>query len=110
MTQAVTDAEWQQVVLEADKPVLVDFWAAWCGPCRMVGPIVDEIGRENAEHLTVLKLDVDANPKVTQKYRVMSIPSLIVFKGGDEAKRIVGARGKAQLLDDLRDYLPAPTG
>ena len=76
----------------------------------MVGPIVDEIGQENAEHLTVLKLDVDANPMVTRQYRVMSIPSLIVFKGGDEVKRIVGARGKAQLLDDLRDYLPVSAG
>ena len=105
MTQIVTDADWQSVVLESDKPVLVDFWAAWCGPCRMVGPIVDEIGVEQADHLKVLKLNVDENPQVTRQYRVMSIPTLMVFSGGDERKRIVGARGKTQLLKEISEFI-----
>lgn len=97
----VTDATWDDEVLAAPLPVLVDFWAEWCGPCRMVSPIVDEIAGERAEQLKVLKLNVDDNPGVARRYQVMSIPTLMLFKDGAEAKRIVGARGKQQLLGEV---------
>ncbi len=100
----VTDDAWTTEVLEADKPVLVDFWAEWCGPCRMVGPIVDEIASEHGDSLKVLKLNVDENPNTAREYGVMSIPTLLVFKDGQADKRIVGAKGKAALLADLEDY------
>jgi thioredoxin 1 len=101
----VTDAEFQTEVLQADKPVLVDFWAEWCGPCRMVGPIVDEIAEEHGDQLKVVKLNVDENPATARDYGIMSIPTLLVFKGGEPDKRIVGAKGKAALLGDLADYV-----
>jgi len=101
----VTDGEWTTEVLEADRPVLVDFWAEWCGPCRMVSPIVDEIAEEHSANLKVLKLNVDENPGTAREYGVMSIPTLMVFKGGMPDKRIVGAKGKAALLADLADYV-----
>ncbi len=101
---AVTDDQWTSEVLEADKPVLVDFWAEWCGPCRMVGPIVDEIASEHDE-IKVLKLNVDENPVTARQYGIMSIPTMLVFKGGEPVQRIVGAKGKAQLLDDLKDFV-----
>ena len=100
----VTDAQWQDEVLGADKPVLVDFWAEWCGPCRMVGPIVDEIASEQ-EGIKVLKLNVDENPNAARQYGVMSIPTLLVFKDGEPAKRIVGAKPKAALMNDLSDFV-----
>jgi thioredoxin 1 len=101
----VTDAEWTNEVLESDKPVLVDFWAEWCGPCRMVGPIVDEIADENGDKIKVLKLNVDENPNTAREYGVMSIPTLLVFNGGQPEKRIVGAKAKSALLGDLADYV-----
>lgn len=101
----VTDDQFTAEVLEADKPVLVDFWAEWCGPCRMVSPIVDEIATEHADELKVMKLNVDENPNTARQYGVMSIPTLLVFKGGEPDKRIVGAKGKAALLADLSDYV-----
>jgi thioredoxin 1 len=101
----VTDAEWTNEVLESDKPVLVDFWAEWCGPCRMVGPIVDEIADENGDKIKVLKLNVDENPNTAREYGVMSIPTLLVFKGGQPEKRIVGAKAKSALMGDLADYV-----
>ena len=100
----VTDAEWQDEVLSADQPVLVDFWAEWCGPCRMVGPIVDQIADEQ-EGLKVPKLNVDENPNAARQYGVMSIPTLLVFKGGQPAKRIVGAKPKAALMSDLAEFV-----
>ncbi len=104
-TPAVTDATWQQEVLESDKPVLIDFWAEWCGPCRMVGPIIDEIAQEQSEHLKVLKLNVDENPDTARQYRVMSIPTMLVVSDGVEKKRLVGAKNKGALLSDLSEFL-----
>jgi thioredoxin 1 len=101
----VTDGDFQTLVLEADAPVLVDFWAEWCVPCHMVSPVVEEIGVEKAEVLRVAKLNIDDNPEVTRKYGVMSIPSLILFVGGEEVARVVGARGKDALLKELDPHL-----
>jgi thioredoxin 1 len=104
-TVTVTDASFADDVLNSDKPVLVDFWATWCGPCRMVAPVLEEIAGEHADKITVAKLDVDANPTVARDYQVLSIPTLILFKGGEAVKQIVGAKPKAALLNDLSDYL-----
>lgn len=101
----VTDDKWTSEVLEADTPVLVDFWAEWCGPCRMVGPIVDEIADEQDGKLKVLKLNVDENPNTAREYGVMSIPTLLVFKDGEQAKRIVGAKAKSALMGDLAEFV-----
>ena len=83
----------------------MDFWAEWCGPCRMVSPVVEEIATEKSGALKVLKLNVDDNPETARRYKVMSIPTLMVFQGGDEKKRLVGARGKSQLLQEVEEFL-----
>jgi thioredoxin 1 len=101
----VTDAQWADEVLQSDTPVLVDFWAEWCGPCRTVGPIVDEIADENGDRIKVLKLNVDENPNTAREYGVMSIPTLLVFKDGQPEKRIVGAKPKSALMNDLAGFV-----
>ena len=101
----VTTSSFSDDVLKSDKAVLVDFWATWCGPCKMVAPVLDEIAGENADKLTVAKLDIDANPEVARDYQVMSVPTMILFSGGQPVKQIVGAKPKAALLDDLADHI-----
>ncbi len=97
MAEAVTSATWEQEVLKAPGLVLVDFWAVWCGPCRMVAPIVEEISKEYEGKIKVLKLNTDENPDVAGKYRIMGIPTLMFFKGGQTVDQVVGAVPKAQL-------------
>ncbi len=106
-TRNVETADWEARVLGSEKPVLVDLWAAWCAPCRVVGPIVDEISAERAESLEVFKLDVDANPDVAVRYGVSSIPTLLVFSGGEEVGRVVGALPKARIEAQLDEALGA---
>ena len=103
----VNDTEFQASVLDSETPVLVDFWAEWCVPCHMVSPVVEEIGQEKGESLRVAKLNIDENPEVTRRYGVMSIPTLMLFKGGEEKARVVGARGKEALLKEIDPHLAA---
>ncbi|MCM1013278.1 MULTISPECIES: thioredoxin [unclassified Brevibacterium] len=105
MSTDVTDATFDDTVLKSDKPVLVDFWAPWCGPCRMVSPIVDQIADENADKLTVVKVNTDENLETASKYGITSIPALYVFKDGEVAKTIIGARPKPALEDELKDFI-----
>jgi thioredoxin 1 len=104
-TKAVTDATFEAEVLKADKPVVVDYWAEWCGPCRMVGPVLEEIASEHGEKIAIVKLNVDDNPVVTQRYGIMNIPTMSVFKDGEVVKEIVGAKPKSALLRELADFL-----
>ena len=100
-TVTISDDTFAAEVLQSEKPVLVDFWATWCGPCKMVAPVLEEIAGEHADKLTIAKLDIDANPQAARDFKVMSIPTMILFQNGEPVKTIVGAKGKAALLRDL---------
>ena len=101
----VTDATFDSEVLKGDGPVLVDFWADWCGPCKMIAPILEAIAEEHGDKLDIVKLNVDENPQVTQKYNILNIPTLGVFSGGQVVRELVGARSKSALLRELADFL-----
>ncbi|WP_153397179.1 thioredoxin [Ornithinicoccus halotolerans] len=100
-----TDSDFQTDVLEADKPVLVDFWAPWCGPCKMVAPILEEISEEHGEKIQVVKLNTDENPQTTAKYGITGIPTMNVYVNGEVVKTLVGALPKPKLLRELEPYL-----
>lgn len=104
-TITVTDDTFGEAVLKSDKPVLVDFWADWCVPCKMVSPVLEEIAVSHADKLTVAKLDVDSNPATQRDYQVMSMPTLMLFANGEPVKSIVGAKSKSYILRELEDLL-----
>lgn len=105
MTIKATDASFEQEVLKSDTPVLVDFWAEWCGPCRAVSPILDKIAEENADKLSIVKLNVDEHPALAEKYGITSIPAMYVFSGGEVVKRVIGAKPKPALEADLAEFI-----
>jgi thioredoxin 1 len=104
-TKKVTDASFEADVLKNEKPVIVDYWAEWCGPCRQVSPVLEEIATEHADKIDVVKLNVDENPVTSQRYGILNIPTLSVFKDGEVVKEIVGARPKSALLRELADFI-----
>jgi len=104
-TKAVTDETFETDVLQSPKTVLVDYWAEWCGPCKMIAPILEAIAEEHGDKLDVVKLNVDDNPNITQKYGILNIPTLGVFSGGEVVRELVGARSKSALLRELADFL-----
>ncbi|MBQ6492227.1 MAG: thioredoxin [Atopobiaceae bacterium] len=105
MAQEITTATFDQIVSGSDKPVLVDFWATWCGPCRALGPIVEEIGEEMADRLAVYKCNVDDEQDLAMKFGIVSIPTLILFKGGEPVHTMVGGRPKAALVEEIEANL-----
>lgn len=101
----LSDATFDESVGASEVPVVVDFWAEWCGPCKMIAPVLEDIAGEYSDKLRVAKLNVDDNPAIAQRFGVMSIPTLIVFRDGAEAQRLIGAKGKAQLLEELSPFI-----
>ncbi|MFC5381269.1 thioredoxin [Aquipuribacter nitratireducens] len=104
-TRATTDADFDKDVLQSDKPVLVDFWATWCGPCRQVAPILEELSEEYGDKIDVVKVDTDQNPRTAAAYGVVSIPTLNVYKNGELVKSLVGAHPKPRLVKELEEFL-----
>ncbi|HVM52370.1 MAG TPA: thioredoxin [Acidimicrobiales bacterium] len=104
-TTQLSDATFDETIGSASEPVLVDFWAEWCGPCKLIAPILEEIADEQAGKLTIAKLNIDDNPDAARRYDVMSIPTLILFKDGVPQKKLIGAKGKGQLLEEIADFL-----
>jgi thioredoxin 1 len=101
----LTDNSFDEEIMNSDTPVLVDFWAEWCGPCKMVAPILDEIAEEKSGSMRLAKLNIDDNIRTAQRFGVMSIPTMILFKNGEEVRRIVGAMGKSKLAAEIEEYL-----
>ena len=104
-TKVVTDDSFEMDVLQNEKPVIVDYWAEWCGPCRMVAPVLEEIAAEYGDKIEVVKLNIDENPTVSQRYGIMAIPTMNVFSGGQVVKQIVGAKPKSALLRELAEFI-----
>ncbi|MFM8563103.1 MAG: thioredoxin [Acidimicrobiia bacterium] len=100
----LTSGTFDETVNSSSTPVVVDFWAEWCGPCKMIAPILGEIATEKAGQVTIAKLNVDEQPDIAQRYGIMSIPTLLVFNNGEIVKRLIGAKGKGQLLADLEEF------
>ena len=101
----LSTSTFDETVAGSDKPVVVDFWAEWCGPCKSIAPILGELSSELADQVTIAKVNVDDNPELAQRFNVMSIPTLLVFDGGTVSKKIVGSKGKATLLEELDEFL-----
>jgi thioredoxin 1 len=101
----LSDGTFDETIKGAETAILVDFWAEWCGPCKMIAPVLEQIASENTATLQIAKLNVDENPDIARRFDVMSIPTLLVFKDGEPVKRLVGAKGKGQLLQDLAEFV-----